>query len=195
MTVSALIMAGGEGRRMGGQDKGLVIHKGKAFIDYVAGALRPQVDNIAISANRNMEEYARRTPHVFSDARQWQGLGPLAALGTAASDMQLAKADWLLVVPCDTPNLPADMVVRFLQAANASSARAFYAETASKPHYSVMFVRPQILQSTPAYLQTGLRTLHGWLEQEHAVAVVFPDEKAFANYNSPQDMQPLPVGS
>ncbi|OSI15630.1 molybdenum cofactor guanylyltransferase MobA [Neisseria dumasiana] len=190
MTVSALIMAGGEGRRMGGQDKGLMLCGEKAFIDHVIDAVNPQVDNIAISVNRNMEEYAQRTPHVFADARQWQGLGPLAALGTAASDIQLAKADWLLIVPCDTLKLPPDLVERFLQAAGKhTSAHAFFAETISKKHYSVMFVRPQTLQSTPDYLQTGLRTMRGWLEQEHAVPVMFPDDAAFMNYNSPQDME------
>ncbi|SUA35738.1 molybdenum cofactor guanylyltransferase [Neisseria sp. Dent CA1/247] len=193
MTVSALIMAGGEGRRMGGKDKGLMMCQGKAFVDHVIDALRPQVDNIAISANRNIEEYAQRTPHVFADARQWQGLGPLAALGTAASDIQFAKADWLLIVPCDTLRLPPDLVERFLQTAGKSfSTHAFYAETPMKQHYSVMFVRPQTLQSTPAYLQTGLRTMRGWLEQEHALPVTFPLEEAFVNYNSPQDMAAVP---
>ena len=108
MKINALILAGGQGSRMGGADKGLVLWQGRAFVDYVIDCIRPQVAHIAISANRNLEQYAQRSPHVFADARQWQHLGPLAALCTAASDFQLASAEWLLIVPCDTPKLPRD---------------------------------------------------------------------------------------
>lgn len=190
MKISALIMAGGDGRRMGGQDKGLMEWHGKALIDHIAENLRTQVADIAISANRNIEAYAAHTPIVFADARQWQGLGPLAALGTAASDVRLTTADWLLVVPCDTPNLPDDLVISFLMDAQDHPATAaFYAETDIQPHYSVMFVRPRLLRSTAGYLSTGMRTLHGWLEQQRARPVHFPHEAAFANFNTLHDME------
>lgn len=83
------------------------------MIDCVIERIRPQVDHIAISANRNLESYAVRSPHLLPDARQWRYLGGLAALCTAANDLQIASADWLLVVPCDMPNLPDDLVERF----------------------------------------------------------------------------------
>lgn len=192
MKISALVMAGGEGRRMGGQDKGLVEWQGKAFIDHVVGNLKEQVSHIAVSVNRNIDAYAERTPYVFADARQWQGLGPLAALSTAASDVRLTTADWLLIVPCDTPNLPDDLVVTFLMdVQDYPATAAFYAETDTQAHYGIMFVRPQLLQSTADYLCTGMRTLRGWLEQQHARPVYFSDEAAFSNYNSPQDMEPI----
>lgn len=109
----ALILAGGLADRMGGEDKGLALLEGRPLIDRVIGKIRPQVSHIVISANRNLEEYARRSPHVFPDARQWQHFGPLSALCTAANDLQLAAADWLLIVPCDMPYLPDDLVARF----------------------------------------------------------------------------------
>ena len=86
MKIFALILAGGQGSRMGGVDKGLVQWHNKALIDHVIEKIRPQVSHIAISANRNLESYAQRSAHVFSDARQWQHYGPLAALCTAAND-------------------------------------------------------------------------------------------------------------
>ncbi|WP_107879290.1 molybdenum cofactor guanylyltransferase MobA [Neisseria animaloris] len=193
MNVGVLIMAGGEGNRMGGQDKGMVMWKNKAFIDHVIDRIGPQVSHIAISANRNLEEYAKRSTHVFPDARQWQGLGPLAALCTAANDIQLAKTDWLLIVPCDSLNLPHNLVETFLNAARKSPvASAFYAQTGAQPHYSIMFIRPQLLQSTVAYLYTGMRTLRGWLQQQRARPVSFASEAEFVNYNSPQDMENTP---
>ena len=193
MKISALILAGGQGNRMGGQDKGLIEWQGRAFIDHVIDRIKPQVGRIAISANRNLEEYAGRSPHIFADARQWQGLGPLAGLCTAASDIQLANADWLLVVPCDTLFLPEDLVKTFKLAAQRSPlCSAFYVQTDRQPHYSVMFIRPQLLQSSIAYLNAGLRTIRGWLQQQRARPVQFADDSGFMNYNSLQDMENPP---
>ncbi|MDO5639254.1 MAG: molybdenum cofactor guanylyltransferase MobA [Neisseria sp.] len=193
MRVIALILAGGQGSRMGGQDKGLIEWEGRAFIDHVADRIRPQVEHVAISANRNLEKYSARSPHIFTDARQWQGLGPLAALCTAASDIQLAKADWLLVVPCDTLRLPEDLVQTFKTAAQRSPlCSAFYAQTGNQPHYSVMFIRPQLLPSSITYLNAGMRTIRGWLQQQRARSVLFAQEADFVNYNSLQDMENPP---
>lgn len=190
MKTYALILAGGQGSRMGGADKGLVEWQGKPLIDHIIGRIKPQVEHIAISANRNLEEYACRSPHVFADARQWHHLGPLAALCTAANDLQLAKADWLLIVPCDMPKLPQDLVERFLSVAKRTPlCNAFYVETPDRPQYSIMFIRPQILQSTVPYLYAGMRTIRGWLQQQRARAVNFDSDKYFVNYNTPEDLK------
>ena len=180
MKTFALILAGGQGERMGGTDKGLVLWRDKPLIDHVIEALRPQVEHIAISANRNLEEYARRSAHIFADSRQWQHLGPLAALCTAANDLQIAAADWLLVVPCNMPALPPDLVAKFETVSKRTPlCNAFYVETPVTPHYNVMYIRPQILQSTVPYLYSGMKTLSGWLHQQRARSVHFGSEHVF----------------
>ena len=133
MKIFALILAGGQGSRMGGVDKGLVQWHNKALIDHVIEKIRPQVSHIAISANRNLESYAQRSAHVFSDARQWQHYGPLAALCTAANDLQIATADWLLIVSCDMPRLPENLVSQFETIARRTPlCNAFYVETPAR---------------------------------------------------------------
>ncbi|STZ75761.1 molybdenum cofactor guanylyltransferase MobA [Bergeriella denitrificans] len=192
MKIYALILAGGQGKRMGGMDKGLLAWQGKPLIDHVIGRIGPQVDHIAISANRNLEDYAARSPHVFADSRQWQQLGPLAALCTAANDLQLAKADWLLIVSCDMPRLPQDLVARFLDVARRTPlCNAFYVETPVRQQYSIMFIRPQILQSAVPYLYAGMRTLRGWLQQQRARVVHFESDADFTNYNTPEELRGL----
>ena len=193
MKIFALILAGGQGSRMGGVDKGLVQWHNKALIDHVIEKIRPQVSHIAISANRNLESYAQRSAHVFSDARQWQHYGPLAALCTAANDLQIATADWLLIVSCDMPRLPENLVSQFETIARRTPlCNAFYVETPARPHYSVMFIRPQILQSTVPYLYSGMRSIRGWLQQQRARGVPFPHEQDFISYNTENDLaQPL----
>ena len=55
--ITAVILAGGRAQRMGGQDKGLLPVYGKPMIEYVIEALRSQVGQIIISANRNLDRY------------------------------------------------------------------------------------------------------------------------------------------
>lgn len=192
MKVYSLILAGGEGSRMGGVDKGLVEWQGVPLVDHVISRIKPQIEHIAISANRNLEEYAKRSTHIFPDARQWQGLGPLAALCTAANDLQLAAADWLLIIPCDTPKLPKDLVKHFLTIAKRTPlCNAFYVETPVRQQYSIMFIRPQILQSAVPYLYAGMRTIRGWLQQQRARAAMFDSDLEFVNYNTLEDLKEI----
>lgn len=187
----ALILAGGQSSRMGGEDKGLVLLDGKALIDHVIDKIRPQVSHIAISTNRNLEEYARRSPHIFPDARQWQHFGPLSALCTAANDLQLATADWLLVVPCDMPYLPDDLVARFETVSKRTPlCNAFYVETPVTMHYNIMYIRPQILQSAIPYLFSGMKTLRSWLQQQRARSVKFEVNEHFIDLNTHTDLHP-----
>ena len=187
----ALILAGGQASRMGGQDKGLVLLDGKALIDHVIDKIRLQVSHIAISTNRNLEEYARRSPHIFPDARQWQHFGPLSALCTAANDLQLATADWLLVVPCDMPYLPDDLVARFETVSKRTPlCNAFYVETPVTMHYNIMYIRPQILQSAIPYLFSGMKTLRSWLQQQRARSVKFEVNEHFIDLNTHTDLHP-----
>ena len=187
----ALILAGGQASRMGGEDKGLVLLDGKALIDHVIDKIRPQVSHIAISTNRNLEEYARRSPHIFPDARQWQHFGPLSALCTAANDLQLATADWLLVVPCDMPYLPDGLVTRFETVSKRTPlCNAFYVETPVTMHYNIMYIRPQILQSAIPYLFSGMKTLRSWLQQQRARSVKFEVNEHFIDLNTHTDLHP-----
>lgn len=191
MGLRTLIMAGGQASRMGGCDKGLVLYKGGALIDHVIWRLNLPLANIAISANRNKTIYARRAAQVFQDLPLYHGCGPLAALASAAVEMP-AQEEWLLVVPCDTPDLPPDMPDYFLKAGvREPECLAFYASTEERSHYSIMLLRPILLHRAARYLLAGKRSLRGWLEEECAQAVVFPNEADFRNYNTLQDLEDL----
>lgn len=186
---SVLILAGGQGSRMGGADKGLVRYRGTALVDHVIRRLNLPPERIAISANRNRAFYRERAPLVFADLPEYRNCGPMAALASLASQLQ-PDEEWLLVVPCDTPQLPPDLAETFEAAAGGfSDCSAFYAATSVQRHFSVMYVRIRILSSAAAYLDSGRHSLQGWLRQHSARAVPFPDEAAFGNCNTPQDLE------
>lgn len=189
MALNALILAGGQGSRMGGCDKGLAMYEGVAFIDHVIRRLNLPLSRIAVSANRNQAEYAKRAAQVFGDLPAYQNCGPLAALASAA-ETGLAQAGWLLTVPCDTLHLPQDLCRRLTEAAEHNpDCRAFYAATEARRHYGVMLVHTDLLGSAAAYLDADGRSIQGWLAGQHARPVYFPNEAEFRNYNTLQDME------
>ena len=55
--ITGVILAGGQARRMQGQDKGLVLLNNKPMIEYVIENLKPQVGELVINANRNLDTY------------------------------------------------------------------------------------------------------------------------------------------
>ena len=106
--VTGLILAGGQGRRMGGVDKGLQNFRGKRLVDHVYERLAPQVGGIVINANQNHDAYKTFGVRVVSDAIG-NFAGPLAGLQAGLS---VSRRPYLVSVPCDTPFLPEDLVAR-----------------------------------------------------------------------------------
>ena len=106
--ITAVILAGGLARRMGGQDKGLIKINGTPMITYIIEGLKNQASEILINANRNVNKYKQYGYEVFSDQlNNFQG--PLAGIATA---MKIAKNDFICTCPCDGPIIPDDFIYR-----------------------------------------------------------------------------------
>src|SRR6478672_11042374 len=107
-SVTGVVLAGGQGSRMGGVDKGLQEFRGKPMAAHAIERLAPQVDELLINANRNPDDYARFGHRVIAD--EIPGFaGPLAGFERGLAH---AAGDLVVTVPCDSPFLPADLVWR-----------------------------------------------------------------------------------
>lgn len=180
--ITGLVLAGGQGSRLGGQDKGLADWRGRPLVAHVLERLAPQVDRLLISANRNREIYARLGHPVVADTCPGYA-GPLAGLqaGLAACATPL-----LAMVPCDAPRLPDDLVARLNDALATSTQTAAVAETGGRLQPTFLLCRRDLLPSLEACLAAGQRKLGAWLAEAGAVRVPF-DEEGFANFNTPED--------
>lgn len=96
---TGLVLSGGQGRRMGGIDKGLVPWQGRPLAAWVADQLRPQVSQLLISCNRNEARYAEWADALVGDQQQ-DYCGPLAGI---REGLRAMRASHLLVAPCDLP--------------------------------------------------------------------------------------------
>ncbi len=186
--VAGLILAGGQGARMDGRDKGLAPLHGEPLVAHVARRLAPQVGTLIISANRNIQTYARYGQVVADDTDAlgaWQG--PLA--GLAAGLAAASAFDWLVATPCDTPFLPKDLATRLIAAAQAAHAPLAYAVAGGQRHPACMAARTSLLPALRAYLASGQRKVGLWQSQAGGVAAAFDDaDGAFMNLNTPGDL-------
>ncbi len=182
LTVTTVILAGGQGSRMGG-DKALRDLRGLPLIEWVLGALLPQAGEILISANDNLPAFTELGYPVISDYVRGYA-GPLAGL---QAGMQHASGEWVASVPCDTPFLPDDLIARLLEA--ALGAEAAVAVVSGRREPAIALYNKSVLPKLTAYLDSGERRIGGWLELLQVREAVFDDAEAFLNINSLDELE------
>lgn len=188
MQITAVILAGGRGLRMGGVDKGLVDHHGKPLVAHVLERIQPQVDHVLINANRHLDEYQRFGVPVVTDAND-QFEGPLAGM---QAGMQYAATDWIVSVPCDSPLLPLDLVSRLKSAValaqqlhkQVNTLAIARSQSGTHPVFCLM---PRTLRNDlDQFLAQGQRKVSAWQAHHPHVYVSFENEQAFTNINERQ---------
>lgn len=183
--ITGVVLAGGLGRRMDGNDKGLQLLRGKPLAQWVAERLAPQVDELLISANRNPERYTAFGHRVVADAIP-DFAGPLAGLHAALS---AAAHPLVATAPCDSPFLPEDLVSRLYAGLTAAGADLALVRAGERVHPVFCLCRRELLPGLTAYLASGERRFMGWIAAVNAVEVDFSDRaEAFENLNTLADL-------
>ncbi len=190
--VTGLILAGGQGRRMGGVDKGLQNFRGKRLVDHVYERLAPQVGGIIINANQNHDAYKSFGVRVVSDAIG-NFAGPLAGLHAGLS---VSRRPYLASVPCDSPFLPEDLVARLYAGLDGSGADIAVAKTGDQPHPVFCLARRSVLEHVTDFLKGGGRKIDAWYATLLVSEVAFDDEAAaFSNINTSDELKAFETGS
>jgi molybdopterin-guanine dinucleotide biosynthesis protein A len=181
--VSGVVLAGGQGRRMGSVDKGLQPLRGRPMIAWVLQRLEPQVDEIIINANQNLGAYRIYGRAVIPD--EISGFaGPLAGLHAG---LGAAARPLVVTVPCDSPFLPLDLVSRLQRALGDNDLAV--ARTGAQPHPVFALVRKTLQGNLEAFLAGGGRKIDAWYAALKTVEVRFDDEaEAFRNINTIEEL-------
>lgn len=179
-----IVLAGGQAKRMNKQDKGLIELNNIPLIEHVLGKLKAQGAKVAINANRNIDKY-QEYAEVFHDLSP-HFLGPLAGMQAA---MKTYHANWFGFVPCDTPNLPNDLV-KNMQFAITPRAEILVAHDGKDIQPTVCMIKKSTLPKLEHFLNQGERKLRLFHSQCHTQTVDFSHQpSAFINLNTPKELK------
>ncbi len=197
--ITALILAGGRGTRMGGTDKGLQNFRGLPLALHTLMRLQLQTmapQEVLINANRNLSAYESLGVPVWPDSIDGFA-GPLAGFLTG---LERCETPWLLTVPCDTPLFPLDLVERLFKAmadesADIAMAAAPEADGTVRPQPVFCLLQVDLLESLVKFTQGGGRKIDAWTGQHRCAIVPFDlpkdSPKAFSNANTLAELQQL----
>ena len=189
--ITGVVLAGGRGSRMGGADKGLQNHRGMPLALHALMRLAPQVGAMLVNANRNLAAYESLGAPVWPDTLP-DHAGPLAGFLTG---LEHCDTDYLVTIPCDTPDFPTDLVARLAQSLQAQDAEIAMACTLQggvrqvQPVFCLM--RTELLESVVRFTQGGQRKIDRWTALHRCALVEFDDAQAFFNANTPAELQQL----
>jgi len=179
--VSCIILAGGRGSRMQGVDKGLVEYQGLPLIAHVIERIAPQVDDIIISANRNADRYADYATRVVADNSPGFH-GPLSGI---ASCLPHCRHPLTLVVACDMPRLPNDLVSYLQQALQQHQIAVISCDHLPQ---LAMLIRSDMQATLNQALAHGEFKVMHWVKSQDHISCEYPDAAAFTNLNSQHDL-------
>lgn len=186
--VTAVILAGGQGQRMGGQDKGLVHFSGQPMIEHILEQIQPRVQSVMINANRNLAQYQQLGFPVIEDLHSGYQ-GPLMGMLTG---LTYAQTEWVLFLPCDTPVLPEQLVERLYAAATQNKADVAVAHDGEYLQPVVALVKRNLAPSLEKWLDEGKRKIDRWFMQHRMIVVSFAEQMDYPplmNLNTVQELQ------
>jgi molybdopterin-guanine dinucleotide biosynthesis protein A len=181
--ISALILSGGQGRRLGYKNKGLIHWQGAKLIEHVINCINQQVDQIVISCNQNQDIYQTLGFQLCQDENEHHE-GPISGINSSTA---LIKHPLVLVCACDTPKLPSNLVTTLVSSLSRYNADIAYPICKTHSHFLPALIKTTSLDSIQHYFQRGGRSLKGWYATQNRIEVVFTNEQNFSNFNHPED--------
>lgn len=186
--ITAAIIAGGRGRRVNGEDKGLLSYHGLPLVSRIISRLSPQAGRIVVNANRNLDIYEQFGVDVFPDKTDGYQ-GPLAGILAA---LEKLETRYLLVVPCDTPAIPPDLVDRLVETLDGKPQTIAVVDDGKRVQPMFMLFERSMKPDLQRFFNAGGRAVKHWLAGHELAHADFSDcPWAFANINSIDDLQHL----
>ena len=181
--ISAVILAGGKGSRMGGKDKGLIEFRNLPLIAYAVNVAKDRVNEIFISANRSLEDYSKYGKVIVDDLEGFQG--PLAGISKA---LKACSSNYLLVLPCDSPMIDSTLIAALVERMEISDSDICVAHDGQIMHATFALMKSNLSESLDKFLDDGGRKMALWYRQQRTERVnVSSHLELLTNLNSPED--------
>jgi molybdenum cofactor guanylyltransferase/molybdopterin-guanine dinucleotide biosynthesis protein MobB len=184
--ITAVILAGGRSSRMNGKDKGLIKLNKKYLVQHVIDAIKNQIDNIYINANRNIKKYQEFTknPIISDDIADFQG--PLAGFAKA---MKTVKTPYLFILPCDCPLIDGEELLHKLKSTMIKdNTKICVAHDSIRLQPTFALLATSLLDDLLKYIKKGNRKIDLWYQQQQfSIADLTNHKQKFYNLNCPED--------
>ena len=182
--ISSVILAGGQGLRMDGVDKGLIEFRGLPLVAHVASVIESKVDKIYISANRSFDSYASYGEVISDDLLGFQG--PLAGISKA---LKICSTKYLLVLPCDSPLVDSELIDDLISRMKQKDADICVAHDGSIMHATFALMKSNLGKSLEHFLNDGGRKMALWYRQQNLERIDVSDRLVvLTNLNKPEDL-------
>jgi len=197
--IIGVVLAGGQSRRMGGGDKGLLSMGGRSMLAHVVERLGPQVAGLLVNANGDPARFAQLGLPVAADTVEGF-VGPLAGVLTGMRwvSRHVPAATHIVTASSDAPLLPLDLVDRLVAAVEGKAKSIALARSAGELHPVIGLWPVDLADDLDAALRAGLRKVLHWTDRHGTVPVDFAfarlggrDVDPFFNANTPEELDEL----
>ncbi len=183
--IAVVILAGGQSKRMQVQNKATVLFEGKPLITHVIDRMKTQVKHIVINTHRNQKDFEIFHLPLIDDILDIQE-GPLLGILTS---LQAIKTDWIQFVPCDTPNLPSDLIAILMKEVEAEKTLVAVPETSDGLQSTCLLCHSSTLNNLQIFFNQGGRKIEDWIRQLAFSIVQFNDKSQFLNVNTQEELK------
>ncbi len=184
-SVTVVILAGGQSKRMQVQNKATVLFEGKPLITHVIDRMKTQAKHTVINTHRNQKDFEIFHLPLIDDILDIQE-GPLLGILTS---LQAIKTDWIQFVPCDTPNLPNDLIAILMKEVEAEKTLVAVPETSGGLQSTCLLCHSSTLNNLQIFFNQGGRKIEDWIRQLAFSIVQFNDESQFLNVNTQEELK------
>lgn len=184
-SVTVVILAGGQSKRMQVQNKATVLLEGRPLITHVIDRMKTQAKHTVINTHRNQKDFEIFHLPLIDDILDIQE-GPLLGILTS---LQAIKTDWIQFVPCDTPNLPNDLIAILMEEVAAKKTLVAVPETSDGLQSTCLLCHSSTLNNLQIFFNQGGRKIEDWIRQLAFSIVQFNDESQFLNVNTQEELK------
>ena len=186
--ITAIILAGGQGKRFEGKDKGLIEFENTPLVEHLINTFSPQVKHLIISANRNLDKYQCYGYPVVSDAAPLYQ-GPMAGI---VAGLNATKTDYAFIAACDMPALPANIIQRLYEALENTSSDLALAHDGVRAQPLCMLLKRELHHSLQQSIEKNELKVIRWIEQQsHSLVDCSDIQNCFKNINTKNELDEL----